>query len=53
MNEFDDFDDVVDDADILCPSCAGTGVSAYSNRPDDHGPHSICEACRGTGEYEQ
>jgi hypothetical protein len=33
----------------VCPQCSGTGVSRFSNRPDDYGPHTICYTCRGTG----
>ena len=34
---------------LICLACDGSGVSRHSNRPDDFGPHFICQFCRGTG----
>ena len=33
----------------VCPQCGGSGMSRFSSRPDDCGPHTICYSCRGTG----
>ena len=42
-------EDEEDEFSDLCPSCSGTGISRWSNRPDDYGPHHNCDTCRGTG----
>jgi hypothetical protein len=39
----------VEDEPLTCLACDGSGVSRQSNRPDDFGPHFICQFCRGTG----
>ena len=45
-------DEDEEDLESICDFCAGSGISRFSNRPDDFGPHHICPACRGTGTVE-
>jgi len=49
MNEEVEVIEKEEDEPLICLACDGSGVSRQSSRPDDFGPHFICQFCRGTG----
>jgi uncharacterized protein DUF3310 len=48
-DEVEVIEEEVESEPLLCLACDGSGVSRHSSRPDDFGPHFICQFCRGTG----
>ena len=54
IGRMDDEPEVIEEEEaepepLICLACDGSGVSRQSSRPDDFGPHFICQFCRGTG----